>query len=364
MNKIALFLNYDRLGGAEKSGLEQRELIGKQYVDLFVPMINKKSEIEEGTSFVMPKQFFKASRSSSNNYFKILLSLIKWLVTSKKVKIKNYEKIWFNGLKVFLLYIPIIYKTGYKGEIYFHLRDYISDSKIILIAFKLLGRFRLNIIANSKDVGEDFQNKYGHLNLPLHVCYNPYVKMSAAKKTRTFKIATASMLTPWKGIHTIILFAKLYEKELLSMGMKEISIYGENIYQTSEGLSQYQNELSRLAQGSPLIKFYGQVPTKDIYENCDILIHSSIKPEPFGRIILEAFTSNVLVLSTGLGGAREIFNDNKTLFAPYDFSSLLELVKNYFKDEELLADRLDYQRRRSKEINDEAIEHIQQIFSS
>jgi glycosyltransferase involved in cell wall biosynthesis len=136
------------------------------------------------------------------------------------------------------------------------------------------------------------------------------------------------MLTPWKGIHNVLFFEKLYRKELISLGITELAIFGDDIYKTDNQQADYKKELVSFSSKDSLVKFHGKVAANEIYSKTDILIHSSIEPEPFGRVILEAFSCGIPVLSHGLGGSSELFRESsELLFNPYDYEDLFQKIK-------------------------------------
>ena len=334
---IALILNYDRLGGAEKSAIEQSEVIPTD-VDIYYPRINNISEIKNAESFKMPKGFFKASRSGYKNYLSAILSFISWFFFSEKIDFNKYKTLWLNGIKVFVLFSPSILIFYKNKKIMFHLRDYLPDHVIFKLMFRLyrMRSINLHIVGNSIDVIDDFNKKFKEFKFQVHVCYNLCEKLDIQKKYRKpMVLGTASMLTPWKGVHKILLFEKLYRNELINLGIKEIAIYGDDIYKTDSGQGNYKSQLINFSSDSPLIKFYGQVASDEIYKNIDILIHGSIEPEPFGRVILESFSGGIPVLSQGLGGSLELFRDApELLYLDSDFEGLFLKIQKLIDNEQ------------------------------
>jgi glycosyltransferase involved in cell wall biosynthesis len=70
-----------------------------------------------------------------------------------------------------------------------------------------------------------------------------------------------------------------------------------------------------------------------IYGQSDILLFTSLWPEPFGRVLVEAMASGVAVVGTATGGAAEILveNENALLFAPGDAIGLARQVARLIK---------------------------------
>lgn len=81
-------------------------------------------------------------------------------------------------------------------------------------------------------------------------------------------------------------------------------------------------------------------PRKDVADlvNCmSVLIHASVEPEPFGRVLLEGMALKKPVISTRIGAPREIVVDGKTgvLVAPGDAEELAEAVLRLLSDRAL-----------------------------
>jgi glycosyltransferase involved in cell wall biosynthesis len=134
-----------------------------------------------------------------------------------------------------------------------------------------------------------------------------------------------------KGVHEVYFFAWFYERELKALGIKKIRLYGDNVYETKGDHSNYKNDLKKMIEKMPtdLIEFAGLKSPETIYSEIDCLIHYSTRPEPFGRVIAEAFATSVPVITTGLGGAGEIvdheLNGFKTIL--YDRKDLIEKIE-------------------------------------
>lgn len=72
------------------------------------------------------------------------------------------------------------------------------------------------------------------------------------------------------------------------------------------------------------VRFIGQVEPLALFEQVDVLVAPAIWPEPFGRIIVEAYSVNVPVLATASGGMPELIvgDHNRWLVPPNDAETL------------------------------------------
>jgi glycosyltransferase involved in cell wall biosynthesis len=73
---------------------------------------------------------------------------------------------------------------------------------------------------------------------------------------------------------------------------------------------------------------------ESILDALDIVIHTSVKPEPFGRVIVEAMSRGKPVIATAMGGPLEIIKNEKTglLIKPGHPGLLAEKIFELYKD--------------------------------
>jgi len=105
------------------------------------------------------------------------------------------------------------------------------------------------------------------------------------------------------------------------------------------------------------IKIVGE--TKDMpaaYLVCDMVISSSVRPEAFGRIAIEAGAMGRIIIATNIGGSLETVIDGQTGF-------LVE-VNNVNKLSEIIDKVLTMEKAHKEEIQHRAIEHISSNFSN
>src|SRR5262249_10981472 len=81
-----------------------------------------------------------------------------------------------------------------------------------------------------------------------------------------------------------------------------------------------------------LIGFRADIP--DVMNAWDIVVHASVRPEPFGRVILEAMLLGKPVIATAAGGVPEFIQDGQTGFltTPGDPAQLAERVIGLLED--------------------------------
>lgn len=145
-------------------------------------------------------------------------------------------------------------------------------------------------------------------------------------------------LTPDKGVHTAI---EALGHLVHSRGDHlKLMIVGA-------GDADYEAHLRDLARKEGLesnITFMGAQPKEAMaqyYRLADVLLFTSIWPEPFGRVLVEAMASGVVVVGAATGGATEILsdNDNALTFPPGDAVKLAEQLARLIESPSL-RDRL------------------------
>jgi hypothetical protein len=317
-NNVGILLNTPSLGGAERSIIEQAALIQTDAkITFYIPKINNKTDftksienyISESLSakikyFSYPESLYSVSRSKGGiNLIKVLFSFI---LIFKNLFITNILKediLWANGNKIGLCSYLYCFLFGYKKRFIWHFRDYPSLAGIygkVWKVFKIKSKFEFILIGNSNSVSSALREL-----APEHVgvksIYNPTSSLEISKKSfsgRSITIGVASMLAPWKGHHEVLLMGSLYEESLKTLNISSINIYGADIYKTDGLHSNYNSDLELLLEKIPcdLINFVGLCAPAQIFEEIDILIHSSIEPEPFGRVISEAYGARVPVI--------------------------------------------------------------------
>jgi len=72
----------------------------------------------------------------------------------------------------------------------------------------------------------------------------------------------------------------------------------------------------------------------DVMNSLDVVVHTSVRPEPFGRVILEGMLLGKAVVATAAGGVPELIHDGETgfLVPPGDVASLAERLIPLLQD--------------------------------
>ena len=360
MKKVFCYLNSPYLGGAERSFILQaadlRDELGHD-VKFFVPFLEKPAESKELLNFLQSngfgsmkvhhfqydKSLFTLSRNNPFEFFVLLpLALLGLFKTARNIQKTNSiegDIWWTGGNKIGFILFALGLITTFRGGFFWHFRDYPFLGGPYRYFWKILGvikPFDLTMIGNSFDVTRSLDLLLGSSKKVKTAClYNPVgnLDFSFKSSSEAFVIGSASMFAPWKGLHSLVAFAGLYEDKLKALGVSEFVIYGDEIYKTKGAHLGYKSALLKLRKtffkDEEFLRFAGLQNPDVLFKELDVFIHASLKPEPFGRVLVEAYNSATVLISTGLGGAGELVEDGITghKFYPYDYASLFEKVK-------------------------------------
>jgi len=146
-------------------------------------------------------------------------------------------------------------------------------------------------------------------------------------------------LQRWKGTH---IFLKAAARVRQQMPTARFLVVGDALF----GLdADYSGELHAMAKTLNLdacLGFAGHQPdARRFVAATDVFVHSSIRPDPFGLVILEAMALGKPVIASGEGGPLEIVEPNVTglLVPPNDPDMLAEAMITLLQDE-ALRDRM------------------------
>jgi glycosyltransferase involved in cell wall biosynthesis len=134
-------------------------------------------------------------------------------------------------------------------------------------------------------------------------------------------------LQRWKGQHIFLHAAAL----LAARGVRFSAIVAGS---TMFGIEpDYAQELQRLAGAPPLagrVRFIGNRDNPQDWMNaCDVVVHASVDPEPWGLVVAEAMACGRAVIASAAGGPLEMIEHKKTgwLAPPADDVALAALLE-------------------------------------
>jgi glycosyltransferase involved in cell wall biosynthesis len=119
-------------------------------------------------------------------------------------------------------------------------------------------------------------------------------------------------ITPWKGqLIALRAFADVRHTHA-DLDLTLVFAGGTFFEGDQDYLDELRAETVRLGLSSS-VQFLGhKSDTRSIYNSLDLLIHSSLRPEPFGQVVVEAMSYGLLVAASNAGGVREIIQNGVT----------------------------------------------------
>jgi glycosyltransferase involved in cell wall biosynthesis len=258
---------------------------------------------------------------------------------------KNYELMLANSQKAFI--VSILATLRGSPPVVWYLHDiltarHFSQINRRIVVF-LANRFASKVIVNSQATGAAFVAEGGKKEL-LNVVYNGFesqrfdgIDVKQSNKIRTTLgignaplIGLFSRLSCWKGQHILLEAVK-------ELPQVQVILVGEALF----GETEYVCKLKTLAAMPELsgrvhwLGFRDDIPT--LMKACDIIVHTSTEPEPFGRVIVEGQLAQKPVIASAAGGVLELIEDgvNGYLFPPQDAIALRQLIHQLIENPDL-----------------------------
>jgi len=312
------------MGGAELSLLEVcKRVRGACDVVLFAdgPFRERLQEVGVSVSILgdstlnnMKKEGGRAlSFGTVKSALRLSWQLVKQARTRQLVYANTQKAMVIGSVVGFLARRPVVW----------HLRDIVSADhfgpdrlRVIQLCSKL---FLTHVIANSKASADAW---LGLTKLPrdrVSVVYNgidaaPFDTVDATPRAElrarfdlppdAFLVGTFSRLAQWKGQHVLLdAVARTPNAHAVLVGA---ALFGEDAY---EAQLKAQAQRLGIADRVHFLGFQRDVPA--LMSAMDVIAHTSIAPEPFGRVIVEAMLARRPIVAAAAGGALEIITQGQ-----------------------------------------------------
>jgi glycosyltransferase involved in cell wall biosynthesis len=250
---------------------------------------------------------------------------------------RNYDLIYANTQKS--LVVGAIASFFSRRPLVYHLHDILSLDHFSAtnrrIAVTLANRAAL-VIANSQASQDAFIAAGGRKDI-VEFVYNGFdlglyqalpaasaIKQQLGIDEKQFLVGHFSRLSPWKGQH-ILLDALTHCPENVTALLIGDALFGEQDY-----VQQLHAQVAELKLANR-VKFLGfRDDVQPLMAACDLVTHTSIVAEPFGRVIVEAMLCGTPVVATQAGGAKELVEAGKTgwLVAPGNVMELAVAIND------------------------------------
>ena len=159
--------------------------------------------------------------------------------------------------------------------------------------------------------------------------------LSSWKITRDKKIILMpGLLTEWKGQEVLIEALNLVNKEIGHQSFYAI------ILGSDQGRNVYSKKIKRLVEQYRLtsqVKFINHCANMPLaYKISDLIVSTSIEPEAFGRVAVEAQSMEKPIIASDIGGSNETIKNNITgaLFESKNPESLSKKIVELLKLDE------------------------------
>jgi len=334
-----LFLDQSgKLGGAELCLLD----IAKSYRDsalvgLFADgSFRERLEHHQIPVQVLTTEAIQVRKDSS--FLRGLVSLKQLLPLILRVAdlSRSYDVIYANTQKA--LVVGAIASLLSHRPLVYHLHDIVSSDHFSAtnrrLIITLANRFASLVIANSEASQAAFSATGGRIEL-TEIVYNGFIPESYSNHqsealqlrqtlqlSQQFVVGHFSRLSPWKGQHVLIEALAYCSEDVTAIFVGD-ALFGEENY-----VEQLRHQVSTLGLENRVhfLGFRSDIP--QMMTACDLIAHTSIAPEPFGRVIVEAMLCGRPVVAAQAGGAIELVEHDETgwLCLPNDPHKLAAMI--------------------------------------
>lgn len=240
-----------------------------------------------------------------------------------------------------------------RSAVVWHAHDFIARRLVTRRLLQATAKRCNAAIVNSECVANDLRAAIGSA-LPIRVVYNGVnlvrfaprgdaldldaISELAAAPSGTVRVGLVATGAHWKGQTTFLQALALLSRAIPVRGY----VIGGPIYQTRDSqisLDGLRAQAERLGLGNRVGFTDYQRDIAAAMRALDIVVHTSIAPEPFGLVIAEAFACGRAVVTTGWGGAAEIIEAevNAVTHRPGDAASLAAAIRRLVCDPSLRA---------------------------
>lgn len=164
------------------------------------------------------------------------------------------------------------------------------------------------------------------------------------------QIVWCGRLQRWKGTHIFVKAAALLRPRCPTASFV---VVGGTLGGLDAGYDRELHELARSLDLNGCVRFTGhQSDVRPFLEDADMVVHSSLRPEPFGLAVLEAMALGKPVIASNLGGPVEMVEDGVSglLVPPGDAPALAQAMEHLLDNDTLRSTMGREGRRRATEL--------------
>ncbi|MBW4633214.1 MAG: glycosyltransferase family 4 protein [Iphinoe sp. HA4291-MV1] len=269
------------------------------------------------------------------------------LIAKVVQKARKFDFIYANTQKA--LVVGALASFFSRRPLVYHLHDILSPEHFSQtnrrIAVTCANRFASLVIANSQasqaafvaaggrlDITEVIYNGFDPKNYQSHESDVSQIKQQLGLDGQ-FVVGHFSRLAPWKGQHILIEALVQCPVDVTAILVGD-ALFGEQDY--VQHLHQQVTALG-LENRVKFLGFRSDIPL--LMAACDLVAHTSIAPEPFGRVIVEGMLCGKPVVAAKAGGAIELVEDgvNGFLVAPEKPDQLAQVITTCLQEPQKTA---------------------------
>jgi glycosyltransferase involved in cell wall biosynthesis len=340
-----LFIDHTgKLGGAELSLLDVTQSVEDAQVILFEHGPFYERLQEQGIPvdvYPAAESLQDVSRSGSIPDDLMALPHVARLAGRLARRARDFDVIYANSQKSMV--VGALAAMMARRPLIWHLRDLLTTEHFSKWHCRLttwVANFcATHVIANSRATGEAFRAHGG--TAPMSVIWNgidpaPFEAVTSGEVERLKRqlglddvplVGVFSRIAQWKGQHVLL-------EALADLPDVHALIAGGTLFQGDE---RYKEALHRMAREYELedrlhfLGFRDDIPR--LMHLVDVVLHTSVAPEPFGRVIVEGMLSGKPVVASRAGGATEILDPPRTglLVPPGDAGVLTTALQRLYQ---------------------------------
>lgn len=259
--------------------------------------------------------------------FKNIVRIIKSILPARKL-ISKYDLLYLNTLVNLSFMLASI---SCKVKKIIHIREVPASKAEMKIFSTVINIAKMNVIYNSYYTGRVFSEYIKNNSVVVQNGVNRLKGQSENILRDELRILFIGRLNNWKGQDLAV--KAIYELK------KKYNVVMNIVGDCPKGQSFYKEELHKLINDLGLqdcISVHGFIEEPDLYFNwANVVIVPSKKPEPFGRVAIEANSIGRPVIASDCGGLTEIIGNEQGgyLFKPNEVSDCVEKIQKLISDE-------------------------------
>lgn len=133
--------------------------------------------------------------------------------------------------------------------------------------------------------------------------------------------------------------------DVLINSFSKLSIFNIELWIVGTGI--HESKFKKMAKESPkkdFIKFFGFTEYEKLpsfYKAADVFVHPCIRPEAFGRTIIEAMVCKLPIITSDVGAPPKIVGDSGLIFKTGDSNQLTQRLEQILNDDKLRKRLID-----------------------